>query len=115
MIEFKPIKLVDLDARFLKYRRDGHRIFHTAAESIDDAEGVMFLCPLCFQMNGGSVGTHSVICWSPKVPDIAQPGPGRWRLVGTGIHDLSLEASSSSVQLLSGCKWHGFVKNGYCI
>src|SRR5262245_10080975 len=55
-----------------------------------NAQGVRFLCPLCFKKNGGPVGTHEVVCWSRSrgVPEDVRPGPGRWRLVGTSIDDL---------------------------
>lgn len=105
-------KLSDLEARFLKYApRDGKE-FLEKVDSIAEADGVIFLCPKCFVENKGPVGTHSVLCWSPKVPPTLNPKPGRWNLVGTGLHDLSLVAGSSSVLLTAGCRWHGFVRNG---
>jgi hypothetical protein len=67
--------------------------------------------------NGGKVGTHGVICWSESAgtPADAIPGPGRWKLVGTGLHDLTLDGDggrSRSVLLTGGCGWHGFVTSG---
>lgn len=136
-------KLIDLQAQFLRYEEredtwtevvrrpyDGEDIatiptkqvtgmwpYYIKVDSIKDAQGVKFLCPLCFRANGGAPGTHRVICWSKTAgaPDKAEPGPGRWRLVGTGLHDLTLDAEpgkSRSVLLNGGCKWHGFVTNG---
>lgn len=106
------VQLSNLEARFLKYvPRDGH-VYMENVDSIAEADGVIFLCPKCFVENKGSRGTHSVLCWSPKVPPDVDPKPGRWNLVGTGLHDLSLVAGSSSVLLTAGCKWHGFVRNG---
>ena len=84
-------------------------------DALGNADGLIFLCPKCFQMNGGSVGTHSVICWfEGKVSDDVGPKPGRWNPVGTGIDDLSFVPGrkSHSVALLGGCHWHGFVTNG---
>jgi hypothetical protein len=46
------------------------------------------------------------------VPADADPGPGRWEFQGTGLGALTLVAGSSSIQLLGGCNWHGFVRNG---
>lgn len=121
------MKLRDLDAKF--YRRewrachvgapdcrtvsehDGHD-WHLPVDDISSADGVMFLCPKCFQANGGSVGTHSIICWRPRVPDDVAPKPGRWELVGTGIDDLTLVAGSSSILLTGGCCAHFFIRNG---
>lgn len=100
-------------------KRTGPSVYMPYADKIEDAQGVEFLCPKCFAANGNSSrGTHGVICWSSSrgVPDDATPGPGRWRLVGTGYHDLSLmeEPGKSRSVLLTGdgCKWHGFVTNG---
>jgi hypothetical protein len=84
-------------------------------DSIDDADGVIFVCPKCFEDPPvGLEGAHSIICWQPHVGQEHRPGPGRWALIGTGIDDLSLVAGSSSVQLTGGCAAHFFVRNG-CI
>lgn len=77
-----------------------------------EADGVMFLCPKCFETNGGPVGTHGVICWRPRVPAGIDPSPGRWEFEGSSIDDLSLRAGSSSVQLHGGCNAHFYVANG---
>lgn len=103
--------LTDLRASFIVRTDNGFR----RVDGIGEAEGVMFLCPKCYDCNGGAKGTHMVVCWTPKVPDDTQPKPGRWTLVGTGIHDLTLDGAngkSRSVLLLGGCDWHGFVTNG---
>ena len=112
------MKLTDLDAKFLRYEpRDG-QIFMSEVATIDEAQGIKFLCPKCFVTNGGPLGTHSVICWSRSrgVPDDAGPKPGRWRMEGTGLIDLTLQAdppnTGRSVQLNGGCAWHGHVTNG---
>ena len=76
------------------------------------ADGLLFLCPKCFKANKGPVGTHSVLCWKPHVPQTMSPKPGRWNITGTGFHDLSLVAGSSSVKLMGGCNWHGHVTKG---
>lgn len=110
--------LSELEAEFIRYvERDGVASIHHV-ETLADAQGVMFLCPACFKANGGPVGTHAVICWSRSrgAPDHASPGPGRWKLEGTGLADLTLQAdppsTARSVQLTSGCGWHGFVTGG---
>jgi hypothetical protein len=128
------MRLRDLDAQFLKreevvetwnrVREDGSVYAFTGpreqshyVETLAEADGVMFLCPLCFKNSGKNdgVGVHSVICWfEDKVPDHVRPGPGRWKPQGTGLDDLTFVPGkqSCSVLLLSGCAWHGFVKNG---
>ena len=104
------MRLLDLEPEFIKHTgQDGS---FREVDSIEQATGVSYLCPKCFVANGGRIGTHHIICWSPAVPADIKPGPGRWNLVGTGLHDLSLVAGSSSVLLTDGCKWHGFVERG---
>ena len=110
------MRLTELDPEFLKLGEKPGHICHV--ENIDEAQGIWFLCPKCFAANGGRVGTHGIICWSKSrgVPDDVDPKPGRWKLDGTGFHDLTLNAEpgkSRSVLLLGdGCKWHGFITNG---
>ena len=78
--------------------------------TIADAQGVMFLCPVCFKKNGGPVGTESVLCWFKDrgVPADAFPGPGRWTASGTSFEDLTLSPSVN----VSNEHWHGFITNG---
>jgi hypothetical protein len=106
------LQLKDLDARFQRIVEPGKR--YKEVDNIQDAHGIMFLCPKCFQANNGGVGTHSVICWfkGRGVSDDENPKPGRWEAVGTGLNDLTLKAGSSSILLTGGCQWHGFIRNG---
>jgi hypothetical protein len=99
----------DLEGEFL--RITGDKTFRRTQE-IAGADGIMFCCPKCFPEKGGSVGTHSIICWSPHVAEHMRPGPGRWSLQGSSIDDVSLVASSSSILLDGGCGAHFFVRNG---
>lgn len=111
--------LTDLEPKFLRYHRgkDG-RVYYVGVSTIDEAQGVEFLCPKCFEENLGPIGTHMVVCWSAErgVPDDAEPGPGRWRLEGKGLSDLTLAPEppkrARSVKLTSGCQWHGFITDG---
>ena len=81
--------------------------------TLDNCDGIRFLCPKCFVANKGPVGTHSIICWKPQVPQTIFPTPGRWNIVGTSVDNLSLVAGSSSVLLQGeGCKAHFFIRNG---
>ncbi len=95
------------------------RTHRFVGEDISQAQGVCFLCPKCFEANGGGIGTHVVICWfyGKGVPDSETPGPGRWTVEGTGFADLTLGANPhsggrASIQLEGGCRWHGHVING---
>lgn len=103
------MKLSDLEATFVQRISDSSWRHDVA---FADADGVMFLCPVCFRANGGAVGTHQILCWRPRVPLTTPPGPGRWEFEGTGLDDLSLVAGSSSVRLTSGCLAHFFVRKG---
>ena len=111
------MKLTELNPQFMRYdpRPDG--IYLPRVDTIEQAQGIRFLCPVCFKTNGGRVGTHSVMCWSRSrgVSEEATP-KGRWTLHGTGYHDLTLHGdpvgSARSVLLLGGCNWHGFVTEG---
>lgn len=124
--------LRSLEAQFLKYQErsvppgefvdgvkhpDGVEVSMRYVETLSEADGIEFLCPLCFEKNGGAVGTHIVICWFVgKVRDDVSPKPGRWTPQGTGIDDLRFipgdPPRAVSVLLTAGCNWHGFV-GGY--
>lgn len=112
------MKLRDLEARFVgEVSQDGK--YFRYLDSVEGAQGIMFLCPKCFKANGGRVGTHMVLCWfanprnAPKVPDNMDPKPGRWNFQGETIDELTFVGPGAfSVLLTSGCNWHGFVKNG---
>jgi hypothetical protein len=109
------MKLTDLQPRFLTIES---RARYKMGDSLAEAHGIDFLCPKCFQANGGSVGTHHVICWfrDRGVPDDLDPKPGRWTPQGTGYEDLTFVPGDPpmavSVLITSGCNWHGFVQNG---
>lgn len=106
------MKLVELRAQFIKItsvREFSH------VQTLPEAQGIIFLCPKCFEVQGGQIGTHSVICWFANcgVPDDLDPKPGRWNPAGTGYDDLTfVPPGPVSVLLLGGCGWHGFVKDG---
>jgi hypothetical protein len=100
--------LGELEPTFLKIL-DDRRCQRWGVE-LADADGVMFLCPACFQKNGGSVGTHSIICWQPHVDPKRDPKPGRWPFTGTSIEDLTLSPSISLPG--DGCGAHFFIENG---
>jgi hypothetical protein len=106
------MKLTELEPRFIRYEKRPDGEFFVDVDSITEATGIIFLCPKCWKSNGDSVGTHSVICWTPAVPPEVNPKPGRWSFVGTGLHDLTLVAGSSSILLTAGCKWHGWIRSG---
>lgn len=111
------MKLLDLEPWFLRYEGEDGKLMHVGDPpdvTLEQADAIMFLCPVCFTANGGPKGTHRVICNRPRVP--LRPGiyvgPGRWEFEGTGMHDLTLVAGSSSILLQGGCNAHFFIRNG---
>jgi len=141
-VSFTPRTLRDLEASFLRLeiriehrRRVRPKIWETRkdgpwtdadfydwegpcdhlidVDTIDQADGLFLLCPKCYDDPPvGRVGTHRVICWSPKISQDHDPKPGRWNFVGTSVDDLTLVAGSSSVLLQGGCGAHFFVRQG---
>ena len=117
------MRLTDLSPRFQGtpyIDDDGHEI-HPKVETLAEAAGILFLCPVCFEKNGGPVGTHAILCWNGTVPAEFSPGPGRWDMKGTGFEDLTLVGAvregkkrSNSVKLSSkkGCRAHFHVTDG---
>lgn len=113
------IHLRKLRAQFIQYKMDGDTELSVPVDTLAEAHGVMFLCPLCYKnRKQSSVGVHSVKCWfEGKVPDDVRPAPGRWTPSGNGIDDLTFvpghRVKLVSVLLLGeGCGWHGHVVNG---
>lgn len=105
----KRFPLVELDARLVRHEsRNGHERA-VSVDTLGEAQGVRFLCPHHFRLNGGEVGTHSVLVWfaGRGVPDSARPLP-RWDMHGSGLADLSISPSID----LGPCDWHGWVTNG---
>jgi hypothetical protein len=110
------VRLSELKPKFIK-RMGGSYQDH--AILISEADGIFFLCPVCFKANNGAVGTHGIICWQPRVPAEITPGPGRWLLTGTSFEDLTLVGKAqSSVNLDFGppgvhrCRAHFSIVNG---
>ena len=110
------MRLSELRPRFygMPFIVDDGRETWPPVERMGEAKGLLFLCPVCFEANGGSVGTHAIMCWSPDVPRSFAPGPGRWYLLGTDELDVTLKGrKSDSVALTGGgCGAHFFVRGG---
>lgn len=118
----KEYTLKELDASFIRLeKRHGTTYMpHVADDDKKNAMGVMFDCPKCFGANDGKFA-HAVICWSSSAgaPADASPGPGRWKMDGTCLSDLTLnsevEGGARSVLLGAGCGWHGYVTDGKAV
>ncbi len=81
------MKLTDLEPKFLVIENPTS---FRMTDDLTEADGLDLLCPVCFQKNGGAVGTHHIHCWRPHVPQTIAPIPGRWEFLGTGYGDLTL-------------------------
>ena len=83
-------------------------------ETLAEAQGLWFACPLCFAKNNGIVGTHYVCVWfhGRGVPDhIGHNTKGettRWNVAGGSTLD-DLQLTPSILLDGPGCGWHGFV------
>lgn len=95
----------------------GPREYAIRVPTLAEAQGLRFLCPVCFQENGGPVGTHGVeVAFegrgvAPHQGSHDRAGaPSRWSVSGRGFDDLTL---TPSIDLAGGgCGWHGFVTSG---
>lgn len=104
------MRLSELEPQFLKIV-DGR--VSEYVKTLAEADGLQFVCPKCLHNIGyRRPGVHIVVCWEPNVPQSRSPSPGRWTMQGTGFHDLTLVAGSSSVKLMGGCNAHFFIQNG---
>jgi hypothetical protein len=90
--------------------------FMTYVDTLAKAQGIRFLCPLCFAKNGGNIGVHGVdVTFADRgVPDHLgmhnkKGEPVRWTVSGIGYDDLT---TKPSILLEGGCGWHGFITNG---
>lgn len=108
--------LLDLRPRFWRWMQKGQ---FQHVDSLAEADAIIFLCPACFIKNNGPVGTHSIRIdfRGRRVPDEDcmrnnQGVPVRWDVSGDGYANLTL---APSIQILSGCCWHGFVQNGQIV
>lgn len=117
LVDLEPrwIAGYDASARSMREHTDVRQASDTGGRditpiTIQQAQGVMFLCPVCFLKNGGPIGTEHVLCWFKDrgIPPDALPGPGRWTATGTSFEDLTL---SPSVDVDKG-HWHGFIQGG---
>jgi hypothetical protein len=93
----------------------GKRQTWRETKSIKNADGLSYLCPVCFHRNKGSVGTEHILNWFLErgVPASFTPGPGRWAFKGTSLDDITFigtENHSYSVAIIE--HWHGYVENG---
>ena len=125
------MKLLELIPQFIRYEtrppepesgRDPndriHYLIHV--ESLAGAQGIQFLCPVCFIKNSGPIGTHAIeVSFADKgvVDDEGSHNregkPSRWNASGSHYNDLSTQPSILIDPALPACAgWHGYITNG---
>ena len=108
------MRLAELEPQFIRYESGG--IIDPRNISLAEAQGLWFLCPLCFAQNHGNVGTHACEVTFEGRGVLPEQGshnkegkPTRWNVAGSTFADLTI---TPSIQLQGGCNWHGFITNG---
>jgi hypothetical protein len=132
------------DREYIGYRRQGDKIdgaqgllFQCPTCAVGKEPGTTSVCVACEQeiddcacepatrvtrSRNHYKGAHYIICWfrnprgADRVPDDAQPLPGRWWIEGTSLDDLTLAHGAPhmarSVLLQGGCNAHFCVTAG---
>jgi hypothetical protein len=114
------MKLTDLEPQFMRYvtNESGNYLHHV--ETVAEAQGIQFLCPVCFVKNGGNVGTHGIeVSFADRGVQDHQGShnregkPSRWNVSGTGYTDLTTTPSILIDPAKPACDgWHGYITNG---
>lgn len=114
------LRLIELEPQWKRLEQVAGQIYLRGVPTIAEAQGIIFLCPVCWTNNKGPIGTHSIMCWSKArgIPDEIWPNHGRWGLNGTSFDDLTLSGEKDpnlpSVLLNTpgGCAAHFLIVNG---
>lgn len=93
------------------------REYRVPVTTLAEAQGIDFLCPVCFVKNGGPMGTHGVdVTFADRgVSDALgshndKGAPSRWSVSGSDVSNLTTQPSIFLTS--SPCQWHGFITNG---
>jgi hypothetical protein len=119
------MKLTELEPQFMTYETRpypsvdaGNYLHHVG--TLVEAQGVQFLCPVCFVKNSGPIGTHVIeVSFAGRGVQDNQGShnregqPSRWNATGTGYSDLTTTPSILIDPALPSCAgWHGYITNG---
>jgi hypothetical protein len=100
------MKLTELEPHFFVVGVvDEHRVLKHV-NGLEHADGIRFLCPLCFSRG---VATHVVTIRFALIP--RPPRQEEWMASGSGYHNLTL-TPSIHITTPDGCGWYGFVTAG---
>jgi len=73
------VRLLDLEPEWLY--SDGNPKRYWRVASLAEANGIFFVCPLCYVNNENRrPGVHGVVCWNCTVPQTVTPNPARRRV-----------------------------------
>lgn len=85
----------------------GNRELTVNVDFLREAQGIRFLCPVCFNVGRG--GVHFVsIPFADRAVDPDLHGR-QWNVTGSGYANLSV---IPSYRIIGGCAWHGYITNG---
>jgi hypothetical protein len=97
-------------------RRIAPTFYYIPVATLAEADGIRFVCPLCFKNLGGRAGAHLVRVgfagrsYSDQAAVHNKAGQAvRWEVSGSGFDDLTI---TPSIQIDDGCGWHGHVIDG---
>lgn len=112
------MKLTELEPQFVRHEMRNSQKIDVHVNSLQEATGIFFLCPVCWKKNKGPIGTHGIIVTfrDRDVPDELgshnkEGLPTRWLVSGNNYDDLTLSPSIDISQDVSS-EWHGFITNG---
>ena len=119
------MKLTELEPQFMTYETrpypsvDAGNYIHRV-DTLVEAQGIIFLCPVCFAKNNGPVGTHAIeVSFAGRDVQDHQGShsrdgqPVRWNASGSTYDDLTLTPSILIDECKPACDgWHGFITNG---
>lgn len=114
------MRLIELEPQFIRYETRAEREYLLHVGSLSEAQGIQFLCPVCFAKNGGPIGTHGVEVTFARRGVAAHQGshdragaPSRWNVSGADYEDLTTTPSILIDPALPACAgWHGYITNG---
>jgi hypothetical protein len=93
----------------------GPRIYSVRVETLAEAQGVFFQCPLCHLPDGS--GHYCEVTFADRgVPDEMgthnkEGKATRWSVSGTSLADLTTKPSILLQDGDDGCHWHGYITN----
>lgn len=116
--EFIDMRLSILEPQFVKHTLGDNKKIDIHVHTLEESNGIFFLCPVCWNKNNGPVGTHGIVVTfhGRNVPDELgshnkEGQPTRWNVSGNSYENLTLTPSIDISRNLPG-EWHGFITNG---